>query len=213
MRLERAYNNLLPPSDYARRLATKGNLTCSSISFYWGLSRPVPSLRAHQLFLASDYAGSFTRIFDEKVLPHEPSFYVHCASKMDPSAAPDGKESVVVLVPVGHLVDDDEAAGIKVEGGAAVGGQDWPALVAFARSKVLETLTARLPDGFAGEGGFGSLIETERVATPKTWKEDLNLFKGSILGLSHDILQVLAFRPRIRHDSISSLFFVGASTQ
>lgn len=218
----RAYTHLLPPTPYSRHLSKSSQLTCSSISFYWGLSRPLPSLSPHQLFLAEDYRGSFDRIFNDKVLPHEPSFYVHCPSRMDPSCAPAGKECVVVLVPVGHLVDDSEGAGMNVEVSQTgetprfKRSQDWPALVEHARSYVLETLSKRLPPeaGVGPEkGGFEALIETEEVATPLTWKDELNLHKGSILGLSHGIFQVLCFRPRIRHDTIKSLFFVGASTQ
>jgi phytoene desaturase (3,4-didehydrolycopene-forming) len=50
------------------------------------------------------------------------------------------------------------------------------------------------------------------VNTPQTWRDNLNLYKGSILGLSHNILQVMCLRPRLTHDTIKSLYFVGAST-
>ena len=99
-----AYNNLLPPSSYADSLAQRP-ASCSSISFYWGLSQTVPELEAHNIFLADQYKESFDSIFKKHLIPDEPSFYVNVPSRVDSSAAPAGKDSVVVLVPVGHLVD------------------------------------------------------------------------------------------------------------
>lgn len=191
-----AYQNLLPPSSYGKSLDNK-NLTSSSISFYFGLSKKVPSLNAHNIFLAEHYRESFDDIFKKLSLPKDPSFYVNVPSRIDASAAPEGKDAVVVLVPVGHISDRH-------------GAQDWEALLDRARSFVLSTLSLRVPE--AG-GDFEKLITTERVTTPADWRADFNLFNGSILGLSHDILQVLWFRPGTRHAEFKNLYFVGASTQ
>ena len=40
----------------------------------------------------------------------------------------------------------------------------------------------------------------------------LNLYKGSGLGLAHDINQVGAFRPKNKDEKFSNLYYVGAST-
>ena len=71
-------------------------------------------------------ALSFDRIFNDYTLPDEPSFYVHAPARTDPAAAPQGQDSLMVLVPVGHL---NERA-----------GQDWEALQERARSTVLHRL-------------------------------------------------------------------------
>jgi phytoene desaturase (3,4-didehydrolycopene-forming) len=42
------YNNLLPPSPYAKKLQKKKQ-TCSSISFYWGTSEKIPELGMHNV--------------------------------------------------------------------------------------------------------------------------------------------------------------------
>lgn len=113
-----AYNELLSPKSYARsdldvRVRTQyandlsnRPASCSSISFYWALSRTVPELKAHNIFLAKDYRESFDSIFKKRMIPAEPSFYVNVPSRIDSTAAPDGRDSVVVLVPVGHLVEE-----------------------------------------------------------------------------------------------------------
>jgi phytoene desaturase len=40
----------------------------------------------------------------------------------------------------------------------------------------------------------------------------LNLYKGSGLGLAHDINQVGAFRPKNKDEKLSNFYYVGAST-
>ena len=104
-----AYNNLLPHSPYADSLSQRP-ASCSSISFYWGLSERVPELETHNIFLADEYKESFDSIFKKHLIPDEPSFYVNAPSHVDDTAAPEGKDSVVVLVPVGHLMDSTSSA-------------------------------------------------------------------------------------------------------
>ncbi|KAJ3217450.1 hypothetical protein HDU67_007920 [Dinochytrium kinnereticum] len=188
-----AYNRLLPPSPYARYLGSLDQ-TCSTISFYWGLDRKVPGLNGHNVFLADDYKESFDAIFKKFGLPTAPSFYLHVPSKVDSTAAPEGKEALTVLVPIGHI-----KPGVK---------QEWKALRAKARSAVLATIAALVP----GCESIADWIETEVVNTPEDWKEKFSLWNGSALGLSHNVTQVVYMRPSTRHAEFGNLFFVGAST-
>ncbi|MCP6508450.1 hypothetical protein NL478_27175, partial [Klebsiella pneumoniae] len=57
----------------------------------------------HNIFLTEKYKLSFDQIFEDYTLPDEPSFYVNVPSRIDPTAAPEGKDTIVVLVPVGHI--------------------------------------------------------------------------------------------------------------
>ncbi|KAA1095672.1 hypothetical protein PGTUg99_021704 [Puccinia graminis f. sp. tritici] len=194
------YSNLLPQTDYSQKLESS-QLTCSSISFYWAIKRKIPSLVTHQVFLAKEYRESFDIIFDGHSIPHQPSFYVNVPSRIDPSAAPAGKDAMIVLVPIGHL----HASNLS---------KNWEKIISHAREFVLHTIENNiLQPGDLKEGErFSDLIESETMNTPHTWEKDLNLFKGSILGLSHNIFQVINFRPHIKHDTIEKMYFVGAST-
>lgn len=207
-----AYNNLLPVSSYAQALSDRPT-SCSSISFYWGLSRRVPELEAHNIFLADEYKESFDSIFKKHLIPDEPSFYVNVPSRVDQSAAPDGKDSVVVLVPVGHLIkqtDPDSKPIHAANGAIAMNGhikdssqkiqqpmapsecQDWPAMIALARNTILSTIKSRTGADLA------PIIQTELTNDPISWKQRFNLDKGAILGLSHSFFNVLCFRPNTR---------------
>ena len=199
-----AYNNLLPQSLYAESLATKEQ-SCSSLSFYWGLDRVVPELKAHNIFLADAYKSSFDSIFKEHSIPDEPSFYVNVPSRVDPSAAPRNCDAVVVLVPIGHLLPghSNEEDGTP---SSETNKQSRELMRKSAREKVLKTIKSRL--GVDLE----PLIVAEECNDPVTWKSTFNLHQGAILGLSHSFFNVLSFRPKTKHASIKDLYFVGAST-
>ncbi|KAI9813862.1 MAG: hypothetical protein M1832_006074 [Thelocarpon impressellum] len=195
-----AYNNLLPKTARGASLSKRAS-SCSSISFYWALDRTVPELGVHNIFLADEYRESFDAIFKRQHMPEQPSFYVNVPSRVDASAAPPGTDAVVVLVPVGHLLD---ATGTGV---AAEGAQDWAAMVARARDTVFSTIEAR-----TGARALRQAVVKELVNTPATWRDGFNLDKGAILGLSHSFFNVLSFRPGTRHPDLRGCFFVGAST-
>lgn len=208
-----AYNNLFPESKvpktttkYAKSLQKRDG-SCSSISFYWSLKQQVPELTTHNIFLADEYKGSFDQIFKEQNIPDEPSFYVNVPSRVDPTAAPDGKDSIVVLVPVGHLLNATSHHPEINEGKGLVKEQDWEQMVSSVRSTIMHTIETRTKCA-----PLAPLIAKEVVNNPYTWEEKFNLDKGSILGLSHSFWNVLAFRPKTKHAEIKNCYFVGAST-
>jgi phytoene desaturase (3,4-didehydrolycopene-forming) len=186
-----AFQNLLPDRAAAESLQRK-RYTCSTIMFFWGMDRAYPALREHNVFLAKEYRDSFDKIFRDHTLPDEPSFYIHIPSRTDPAAAPASCDAVTILVPVGHL--------------NGTPCQDWPALVAKARSSVL----ARLAQ--FGLTDFQHHIAVETVYEPRTWMNMYHLTKGAAFGLDHNFWQVGYFRPHNRHPKYPNIYFVGAST-
>lgn len=188
-----AYNRLLPKTRYAEKLGKK-KLTSSSISFYWSMNRIVSELGVHNIFLSEAFKASFDQIFDDHTLPDEPSFYVNVPSRIDPTAAPEGRDSVVVLVPTGHMSDRADV--------------NFDELVKRAREQVIGTIekSLKIVD-------FKGMIDHEIVNDPRTWQQEFNLWKGSVLGLSHTFFQVIYFRPSLKCKIFDNLYFVGASTQ
>ncbi len=186
-----AYRELLKDEAEAKKLDRK-KYTCSAIMFYWGVDKVYPQIQHHNVWLAGDYQASFDRIFQDNTLPQEPSFYVHAPARTDPAAAPAGQDTLMVLVPVGHL---DEAR-----------PQDWEALKAKARSTVL----ARLKD--IGVDDLEQHSKFEVCYTPRQWQSLYNLEKGAAFGLSHNFGQVGYLRPRNRHAQLHNVYFAGAST-
>ncbi len=139
-----------------------------------------------------DAPASFEPIFEENTLPDKPSFYVHAPARYEPSAAPAGQDTLMVLVPVGHLTDQTE--------------QDWEALRARARYTVLDRLAQ---DGITD---LEKHIKFEVNYTPVDWMNLYNLKKGAAFGLGHNFTQVGYLRPHNRHVQYRNLSFVGSST-
>jgi phytoene desaturase len=186
------YKELLPENKEADKLENK-LYTCSTIMFYWGVDREYPQIAHHNVFLGGDYKASFDQIFHDHTLPDVPSFYVHAPARTDKSAAPEGQDTLYVLVPVGHL--------------DARSPQDWDRLIARARETVFTRLAREM-----GVTDLKEHIKFEIVYQPKTWQERFNLEKGAAFGLSHNFWQVGYLRPRNRHARYKNLYFAGAST-
>lgn len=186
------YKELLPNKAEAKKLEDK-LYTCSTIMFYWGVDKEYKQIAHHNVFLGGDYKASFDQIFNEHTLPEVPSFYVHAPARTDAAAAPEGQDTLYVLVPVGHLDARSE--------------QDWDALVNRARETVFNRLAKEM-----GADDLREHIKFEIVYQPKTWQERFNLEKGAAFGLSHNFWQVGYLRPQNRHKQYQNLYFAGAST-
>jgi phytoene desaturase (3,4-didehydrolycopene-forming) len=150
-----SYNTLLPPSPAKAAALSARETSCSSISFYWGLNGKIPELGTHNIFLAGEYKESFDAIFHNHTLPDEPSFYVNVPSRVDPSAAPEGKDAVIVLLPIGHLLEGD-AKGLSEK------GTNWEAVINGLRTQVIRDIKARTGVD------VGPMIVTEQINTPMT---------------------------------------------
>ncbi len=185
------YQNLLPPDGEAERLAHK-QFSCSAISFFWGVDKSYEQLHPHMLFLADDYRENFERIIQHLDLPINPSLYVHAPARLDSSMAPKGQDTLIAIVPVGHLSDN--------------GSRDWVEIRDHARQHVFLCLR------MLGIRDLKAHIKFEVNYTPLSWRKRYNLMKGSTHGLCHNLTQLAYFRPHNRHLKYHNLYFVGAST-
>ncbi|MBN1812414.1 MAG: phytoene desaturase [Anaerolineae bacterium] len=185
------YDRLLPDRDLGKRMMNK-QFTCSAIMFYWAVDTVYPQLAHHTLFLSGDYKASSDCIFHDHTLPEKPSFYIHVPNRTDPTAAPEGCDNLMVLVPVGCLYEELD--------------QDFEALRARAKETVLKRLE-RL-----GITDLEAHIKHEVSYTPHDWREMFNLARGATFGLKHNLMQLGYMRPHNRHGRYKNLYFCGAST-
>lgn len=185
------YKSLLPPNGEAERLERK-RYSCSVISFFWGVDKPYEAIPPHTLFLADDYRENFEAIIRDLSLPANPCLYVHAPARLDPAMAPQGQDTLIAIVPVGHMSENGE--------------QDWAAIRDRARQHVFRRLAT------LGITDLEAHIKFEVNYTPLSWRKRYNLMKGSTHGLCHNLTQLGYFRPRNKHSRYHNLYFVGAST-
>jgi len=186
------YRDLLPQDDYADQLARK-RYSCSTISFFWGVDKRYEKLGAHTLFLADDYRENFESIIQDLSLPQNPSLYIHAPARLDPSMAPVGEDTLIAIVPVGHLREDD--------------ARDWGEIRDEARQHVFRRLAT------LGITDLPAHLKYEISYNPLSWRKRYNLMKGSTHGLCHNLTQLGYFRPSNRHARYPNLYFAGASTR
>jgi len=186
------YQNLLPHDKHVKKLERK-RYSCSVISFFWGVDKPYETLEPHTLFLADDYRDNFKSIIQDLTIPANPSLYIHAPAKLDPSMAPVGQDTLIAVVPVGHMSEN--------------GDQDWSGIRDQARQEVFRRLRT------LGIYDLEEHIKFEINFTPPSWKKRYNLVKGSTHGLCHNLTQLGYFRPDFQHPQYRNLYFTGASTR
>lgn len=186
------YRELLPPGRKARRIS-RMKYSCSALVLHWGLDKQYPQLGHHSTFLSDSYREGLDRIFRNKSMGDDPCFYIHAPVRTDPTAAPEGCDTLSVAVGVGHLDPKHP--------------QDWNRLTEKARNAVFRKLRK------AGMEDIESHIRFEIVTTPGNWEEALNVTHGSVFGsLGHNIFQMGYFRPHNRDRRYKNLYFTGGST-
>ena len=192
--LTHTYGELIK-SEHRRKWSDKKlrntQYSMSAFLLYIGVRKKYSQLKHHTLILSERYKGLIDDIFDNKVLPDDFSMYLHIPSQTDPTMAPEGCESMYVLIPVPNLES----------------GINWEKAKKVYADKVLTFL----------ENDFGLTdlkrsIEVLETFTPSDFKKQRNNHLGSAWGVEPKLTQTAYFRPNNRSEDIKNLYFVGAST-
>ncbi|WP_149540768.1 phytoene desaturase family protein [Siccirubricoccus phaeus] len=173
-----------------RRIAA-ARYSCSTFMLYLGVEGSFPGLAHHTVLLAEAYRRNIRQI-ESGEIPDMPSLYLHHPGATDPSMAPAGHSSLYLLVPVPNL---RRGAGI-----------DWAREAPRYRRLALDRLRAiGLPD-------IEPRIRAEVMVTPEDWQARYAVGFGATFNLSHDLGQMLGFRPRNRFAGVEGVYLVGGGT-
>jgi phytoene desaturase (3,4-didehydrolycopene-forming) len=164
----------------------KFSFSSGVISFHWSVSKSLEDLNTHNVFMVggsrsqAELSWKILRDNTGDVEEHTPfNFYVHRASKTDPTAAPPGCDSIMVLVPCRTLQRDPECARLsRREAMERYKEQFSEEMVAKARQAVFQRLAA-----IESLGDLESHILEEVVDTPATWADQFHLAAGSPFAL------------------------------
>jgi phytoene desaturase len=196
---DRHYDTIVVNADYPyaqrtllSRTIPQYSYSCSVYLMYLGLKTKVTGLSHHNLLFARDLKNNVQQIFDEKIIPDDPSLYIHVPTVTDTSLAPQGKDIVYILVPVPNL---DSAK------------KDFYQHEQQFRKIVFEKIS--LMTGINLE----ELIEVEHIFYPQDFTSRYNLVHGATFGLSHTLMQSAFFRPPNIDAELKGLYYVGGSTQ
>ncbi len=163
--------------------------TLAPFTMYVGVNGKIDGLHHHNYFLGTNFKEYAGKIFKNSISLSKPYYYVNVNSKHNPDSAPEGCENLFILCPVPDLRYKP----------------DWSDREELA-DNILTDLSERA--GYDIKGNLATLT----IMDPIDWQKAFNLYKGSGLGLAHDLNQIGGFRPKNYDEKFGNVFYVGAST-
>lgn len=164
--------------------------SCSGFVLLLGIDKQYNALEHHNIFFSEDYEREFKQIFEDKVMPDDPTIYIANTSFSNPSHAPEGCSNLFVLVNAPYLNDNI----------------DWKNEKHHYQEQIIRTLQER------GLTDLSDHILYSDTITPKDFYQKYRSNKGSIYGTSSNSKLSAFMRPKNKCRSIKGLYLVGGST-
>jgi len=163
-------------------------LSTSAIVFYWGIKGKHTELDTHNILFSSDYRKEFNELFDERIIPIDPTVYIYISSKFAKSDAPDGYENWFVMINT-----------------PANFGQDWEEEAKGIKKTIIKKI-----EKITGKQIEGSIV-AERILNPKILEDKTGGYKGSIYGYSSNTKLAAFKRQSNRSKKYHKLYYCGGS--
>lgn len=160
----------------------------SALMFYLGVDRRIPILDHHTLFFDEPLDQHSADIYDKPQWPERPLFYTSCASKTDPTVAPEGMENLVILIPI------------------AAGLQDSEAMREHYFHMVMDRIRTHIGIDLRPH------VVVKRSYCLNDLKADYNSYRGNAYGLANTLMQTGPLRPQMKSKKVKDLYFAGQLT-
>jgi len=164
--------------------------SCSGYVLLLGIDKTYDQLVHHNIFFSEDYEHEFKQIFQEKVMPDDPTIYIANTSYSDTEHAPEGHSNLFILVNAPFLSKH----------------YDWDSNHQKYGDIIIQELEER------GLSELSNHIRVRKHITPNDFYEKYLSNKGSIYGTSSNNKFSAFLRPRNKSREIDKLYFVGGST-
>ncbi|WP_304517502.1 phytoene desaturase family protein [Cecembia rubra] len=183
-------SQLLSPEyrNYSENYWNKRVMAPSSLLFYLGIDKKLENLTHHCLFFDEQMGPHADAIYKNPRWPERPLFYLSAASKTDLSVAPEGKENLVILIPLAPDLEDGEEI----------------------REKYYHMVMDRL-EKLTGQE-IRSHVVFKRSYAHSDFKADYNAFKGNAYGLANTLLQTAILKPSLKNKKVNNLYYTGQLT-
>ncbi|MBS2096916.1 phytoene desaturase family protein [Carboxylicivirga linearis] len=181
---------LLPESyrQYSEKYWDKKTFAPSALLFYVAFDKKLKNLSHHTLFFDVDFERHAKEIYETKQWPEDPLFYASFPSITDASAAPEGKEAGIFLVPLAAGLSDSEEQRQKI----------FDKIISRAERLTKQKLKEHVL--FKESYGVNDFIS------------DYNSYKGNAYGLANTLLQTHVLRPKLQSKKVKNLYFTGQLT-
>lgn len=181
------YKNLLTDQKYASKVL-KQERSSSAFIFYWGINTTFSELGLHNIFFSEDYKKEFKEIFEDSILPVEPTIYVNITSKHDENHAPKNSENWFVMV-----------------NAPAHNQHNWEQQKEKVKKFIIKQINKQLNTNLEKH------IIVEDTLSPLDIQEKTASFMGSLYGTSSNSKMAAFFRQQNTSKRYKKLFFCGGS--
>ena len=173
-----------------KKKATAVEPSCSGFVVLLGTDTKYDQLVHHNLFFTSNYEQEFKQIFDEKVMPDDPTIYIANTSYSNPEHAPKDGSNLFILVNAPYLSEN----------------YHWGKNTTTYSDLIIDKLEKR------GLTDLKKHIIFQEIITPEDFYHAYASNKGSIYGTSSNSKFAAFARPRNKYRDVDGLYLVGGST-
>ncbi len=158
--------------------------------YYFGSKKQYKDVAHHTIYFGNSYEKHLEKIFEEKKLSKDISYYLHRPSASDPNMAPDGQDAFYVLVPVPNNLSNI----------------NWTNEGEKFKNLILDKMdNSVLP-------GIKEHVTSDFYLTPDYFEKDLATLHGSGFSIQPKFSQSAYFRFHNQSEVFKNLYFVGAGT-
>ena len=158
--------------------------------YYFGSKKKYNNIAHHTICFGNSYQDHLKKIFEDKILTDDISYYLHRPTATDPGMAPENHDAFYVLVPV-----PNNLSGINWK----EKGDSFKDLVI---AKMEKTTLPNLREN----------IVSDFYLTPDYFEQELSTLHGSGFSIQPKFTQSAYFRFHNQSEIFSNMFFVGAGT-
>lgn len=183
---------LSSPESYfnPKKLLPKPTLSCSVFLLRLVLSRPLPMLSTHNVFINKHLSRELKAIIQNH-LPSTPPLYFYYPAAVDEHFRSDQMVNIHIMIRVPNLSSHIT----------------WTPQNKNAMREICITGLAHI----TGIPDIEASIVREHMSTPLTLEHEFNYTYGAAFGLAPTLFQSIMFRPQPVAKSVSRLYFVGSS--
>ena len=166
------------------------NYSMGLFVYYFGSKKKFKDVAHHTICFGKSYKEHLNKIFDQKILSDDISYYLHRPTATDASMAPKDHDAFYVLVPVPNNLS----------------GIDWSNKGEEFKNLVLNTMDQTVLPGIKDN------VISDFYLTPDYFENELSTLHGSGFSIQPNFSQSAYFRFHNKSEIIDNLYFVGAGT-
>jgi len=166
------------------------NYSMGLFVYYFGSKKQYKDVAHHTICFGNSYKEHLNKIFDQKILSDDISYYLHRPSATDTNMAPEGQDAFYVLVPVPNNLS----------------GINWSDEGEKFKELILNKMDKTVLPGIKED------VVSDFYLTPDYFANELSTLHGSGFSIQPQFTQSAYFRFHNKSEVFDNLYFVGAGT-